>query len=300
MDSASKKQAAWTAGAPTRFGSAEESGLKPLAARDTSYASAVPAVQGRLQELGAARPAAEGLAAGLTVVPAEEMREELRANPLIASIEAQGKEQTSKLYVDAHGSPMRPKHPPGARPQAAPAAAPGPKEEADAELAQGPSPDKDRTFLKTKGAWKLAAAQSKVMADVNQAENPHMELGERSRALAGEGKAFDLAELQLLFSYARHGKYGQLRELFKKGVPVDSRDRFGNTALIIACQNSHGKIVKMAVRYECDLDAQNKRGNSALHFSVAYGFQAISDFLIEHGARTDLANESGLTCYEGI
>ena len=53
---------------------------------------------------------------------------------------------------------------------------------------------------------------------------------------------------------------------------------------------------KVCVRYECDLDAQNKRGNSALHFSVAYGFQAISDFLIEHGARTDLANESGLTC----
>lgn len=138
------------------------------------------------------------------------------------------------------------------------------------------------------------------MADVNQAENPHMELRERSRALAGEGKAFDLAELQLLFSYARHGKYGQLRELFKKGCPVDSRDRFGNTALIIACQNGHGKLVKLVTRYECDLDAQNKRGNSALHFSVAYGFQAISDFLIEHGARTDLANESGLTCYEGI
>jgi len=112
--------------------------------------------------------------------------------------------------------------------------------------------------------------------------------------------SFKISEVRMLFSFARHGRYSELKKLVMKGVPIDARDENGNTALIIACQNGQGRCVKLLVRSGADPNAQNKIGNSALHFSVHFRFDAISDFLQRHGGLTTLQNLDGVTCFEFI
>lgn len=119
------------------------------------------------------------------------------------------------------------------------------------------------------------------------------------RALV-EPQRFKVAEMRNLFSFSRHGRYSQMKELLSKGVPIDARDENGNSALIIACQNGQGRLVKLLVRSGADPNLQNKRGNTPLHYAILFKFDVIADFVIKHGARTDIRNCEGLTCYEFV
>ena len=79
----------------------------------------------------------------------------------------------------------------------------------------------------------------------------------------------------------------------------------------------------MCVRYGADVNAQNvrcswctvlclprliaaaathsqARGNTALHFAVAYGFAALADWLRRSGAQPALRNAAGRPAIEGI
>mmetsp|Transcript_71562 Transcript_71562/g.226013 ORF Transcript_71562/g.226013 Transcript_71562/m.226013 type:complete len:132 (-) Transcript_71562:47-442(-) len=120
------------------------------------------------------------------------------------------------------------------------------------------------------------------------------------RAVASGKRTFTTDDFKILFSYCRHGKYKLVTELLKAGCPVDGRDKFGNTPLIVACQNGHSRIVKACIRYGSDVDKVNKNGNTGLHYCVAYGFNALGDYLIKKGANDQVRNTLGLTCYEGI
>ena len=88
--------------------------------------------------------------------------------------------------------------------------------------------------------------------------------------------------------------------LKKPGLSVDVRDKFGNTPLIVACQNGHGRLAKMCVRYGADVNAVNHKKNTPLHFTVQYGFNALGDFLVDKGANRDARNDEGKTPYEGL
>ena len=43
-----------------------------------------------------------------------------------------------------------------------------------------------------------------------------------------------------------------------------------------------------------------RKKNTALHFAVQYGFDALGDFLVEKGASRDARNDEGRTPYEGL
>ena len=104
-----------------------------------------------------------------------------------------------------------------------------------------------------------------------------------------------------LFKLFRKGKYDDARALLKRpGMSVDVRDKFGNTPLLVACQNGHGRLAKMCVRYGADVNAANNKRNTALHFAVQYGFDALADFLVEKGANRDARNDDGRTPHEGL
>ena len=48
------------------------------------------------------------------------------------------------------------------------------------------------------------------------------------------------------------------------------------------------------------MDCRDRRGNTALHFALAFQFQAIGEFLVAKGADDSILNLKGLTCYEGL
>ena len=121
-----------------------------------------------------------------------------------------------------------------------------------------------------------------------------------NRVAEVQKRQFTTEDFRNLFSYSRHGKYKQVTDLLKKGCPAEGRDKFGNSPLIIACQNGNARIVKALLRHGANIDAQNKQGCTGLHYCIAYGFNSLSDYLIAKGANDKLLNKIGLTPYEGI
>eukprot|EP00762_Andalucia_godoyi_P005312 ANDGO_06837.mRNA.1 Putative ankyrin repeat protein PA3287 len=107
-------------------------------------------------------------------------------------------------------------------------------------------------------------------------------------------------KVKRVFSKARHNKPLEVEELLDQGVNVDVRDAFGNTLMIIAAQNGHKPVMKALLKRSCDPNAQNNKGQTPLHFCFAYGYTDLGEWLISKGARDDIRNMYGLTCYEGL
>ena len=103
-----------------------------------------------------------------------------------------------------------------------------------------------------------------------------------------------------IFSYARHGHYKELEKLFLEGINPDSKDKFGNTLLIIAAQNNNKRILKICLRYGAQINMQNLMGNTALHFAKEYGYDDIFEYLIKKGANPNIKNLRGIEARNGL
>eukprot|EP00929_Paragymnodinium_shiwhaense_P036527 TRINITY_DN19564_c0_g4_i1.p1 TRINITY_DN19564_c0_g4~~TRINITY_DN19564_c0_g4_i1.p1 ORF type:complete len:314 (-),score=72.88 TRINITY_DN19564_c0_g4_i1:307-1248(-) len=117
-----------------------------------------------------------------------------------------------------------------------------------------------------------------------------------------EGGAAVVASLdpRQVFSSARHGKHREVEAALMNGFDPSTVDAYGNTLFHVACQNGNKKVSKMAIKYGGDMDAQNHKGNTGLHFLFSYGYPEIAEYFIEKGASELVANEMGLTPREGI
>lgn len=74
----------------------------------------------------------------------------------------------------------------------------------------------------------------------------------------------------------------------------------GNTAMHIASQNGHLDIVNKLMAAGAPLNAQNGKGQTALHMSVEYDFYFVSKALVDGGADPNLTNEDGNKAILGI
>ena len=57
-------------------------------------------------------------------------------------------------------------------------------------------------------------------------------------------------------------------------------------------------MVKYLLRRGADINAQNFKGNSSLHFAFGYRYEDLGNYLLSKGANAELTNEDGHTCYE--
>ena len=103
-----------------------------------------------------------------------------------------------------------------------------------------------------------------------------------------------------IFSFARHGHYKELEKLFLEGINPDSKDKFGNTLLIISAQNNNKRILKICLRYGAQINMQNIMGNTALHFAKEYGYNDIFEYLIKKGANPEIKNLRGVSAKYGL
>lgn len=80
-------------------------------------------------------------------------------------------------------------------------------------------------------------------------------------------------ELRVLFSKVRHNRHKEVQAAFDSGsVSPHVRDEFGNTLLIMAAQNGNKRIAKMCLRVGGDINAQNFRGQTALHYCFSFSY----------------------------
>eukprot|EP00291_Cryptomonas_curvata_P020411 CAMPEP_0172177402 /NCGR_PEP_ID=MMETSP1050-20130122/15416_1 /TAXON_ID=233186 /ORGANISM="Cryptomonas curvata, Strain CCAP979/52" /LENGTH=378 /DNA_ID=CAMNT_0012849917 /DNA_START=213 /DNA_END=1345 /DNA_ORIENTATION=+ len=110
----------------------------------------------------------------------------------------------------------------------------------------------------------------------------------------------DSGLLSKLFSRVRHNRYKEVEAILDSGVSPDVRDQYGNSLIILACQNGNKRIAKICLRRCCDMDAQNLRGQTALHYCYAFGYRELGEYLLSKGARDDITNDNGMTCYDGL
>lgn len=88
-----------------------------------------------------------------------------------------------------------------------------------------------------------------------------------------------------------------------RAFDINHRDKYGNTLLLLACQQGgiSKRISKLLLRRGADINAQNYMGNTALHYLMTYNQSpALAEYMIQRGADDSLLNYDGLTCYEGL
>ena len=95
--------------------------------------------------------------------------------------------------------------------------------------------------------------------------------------------------------------YGEVEALLASGaVSPNARDGRGNTILVVAAQNNRKRAAKAAVRAGVPLDARNAKGNTAMHFALAYGYRDIAEYLVRKGADPTVTNDEGLRPDQGL
>lgn len=113
--------------------------------------------------------------------------------------------------------------------------------------------------------------------------------------------AFTEEDVEDIFSFARHGRCEEIEKLLNKGIPVDLRDEWGNTLLIIACQNGNKRVAKNVLRRGANINSRNLKGNTPLHYCFHYGYgDTLGQYIIQKGAETNARNNLGRPCWDGI
>lgn len=85
-----------------------------------------------------------------------------------------------------------------------------------------------------------------------------------------------------------------IEEIYRVGAPLDGRDEFGWTPLLIAARSGWTNAVRILVDFGADLN--QAQGNwTPLHFAVAKGYADIVSILLAAGTRADALDEQGST-----
>ncbi|RHY59605.1 hypothetical protein DYB34_002793 [Aphanomyces astaci] len=84
---------------------------------------------------------------------------------------------------------------------------------------------------------------------------------------------------------------------------MNKADEHGNSLLLLAAQNNLLKVCQFLVSKGANPNHQNKQGQSAGHYAMAYSFFDLGAWLLDPdkgGGRDDLVNIHGLTAYDGL
>ena len=100
-----------------------------------------------------------------------------------------------------------------------------------------------------------------------------------------------------------HGDVEAVRKLLRSGLDVNARDRYGQTALMMAAHAGHREMVETLVESGADLNATAKYKLSALMLAIVAGHAAVARILARAGADRDLRGSgapgfTGKTAYD--
>ena len=85
-----------------------------------------------------------------------------------------------------------------------------------------------------------------------------------------------------------------------KNIDLDYQDNDGNTFLILSIKEGLNKLTKFLLEKGCNVNIQNKEGNTALHYALSGKNFVMADLLRKYGALENTLNKLGYTPWESI
>lgn len=82
----------------------------------------------------------------------------------------------------------------------------------------------------------------------------------------------------------RCGSAQAVRALLAQGTEIDSRDRYGQTALMLAAHAGHREMVELLIAHRANLNVTAKFGLSALMLAIVTNHEEIAFLLAQAGA----------------
>lgn len=92
------------------------------------------------------------------------------------------------------------------------------------------------------------------------------------------------------------GRMGNLKcfeMLLDAGADINHVNVAGTTPLMGAILNNRAAILDVGLARGANLDVQDKKGDTALHFASRCGYPQLAKTLVQKGAKTDLSNMAG-------
>lgn len=114
-------------------------------------------------------------------------------------------------------------------------------------------------------------------------------------AVIGRADADSLANAQAMIHAAAAGDADAVARFLGIGVPVDSRDSSGRTALLAAVQGNHIETARILIQSGANVNAKDSISDSPYLLAGARGHLEILEMTLAHGADLSSTNRYGGT-----
>ena len=102
------------------------------------------------------------------------------------------------------------------------------------------------------------------------------------------------SDMQFLYA-AIDGDVPKTKELLEKGADIESKDKYGNTALTSAAERGDASVVRLLLEKGADIESKDRYGNTALILTAHEGHEAVVWLLLEKGADINTKDQYGRT-----
>ena len=99
-----------------------------------------------------------------------------------------------------------------------------------------------------------------------------------------DSRTAELIKTRCLIKAARNGHNRVVSELLFRNVNVNSRNSFGDTALMMAARLGHQEVVRTLLINNADVNIKDRKGVTALTLAATYGYNGIVTMLLRHNA----------------
>ena len=153
---------------------------------------------------------------------------------------------------------------------------------------------KEKTIQKQKQDKVHTKVHTRVHADVNTRIDVAVEkeIGKRETLhLRNDGvhlRQYDLENnTPKLLQAARNGSLNDCANLIGNGLPVNSADATGQTALMVAVRSNRFDIAKYLIEQGADVNRSSASGLTALHWAALENHDQIARLLLDNNAKVD-------------